>query len=179
MNIVLIGFKKCGKTTIGKKLEIFFKREFIDTDVIIEKIFEEKFSKKLSCYEIFKKNGEEFFRKIEKEAIKTLENTDNMIIAIGGGSLLDKDNICILKKRGFFVYLETPLDILKKRVFGKNKKNIFSSRLLDFEASFLKRKKIYKEKAHLIIKTENKSVLELARDIYSKLPSSYVKFRSN
>lgn len=115
-NIVLIGMPCCGKTTLGKGVAKKLNLKFIDTDEFIEK----KFSKSTS--EIIEQKGINFFRNIEKEVIKKISTCENTIIATGGGTILNGENILNLKKNGIFIFLEREIeDILKNENFIKNR----------------------------------------------------------
>ena len=81
-NIVLIGFMGSGKTSVGKRLSLVLKREFIDTDDFIEK------REGMTINEIFKEKGEEEFRKIERELYKRFSTPKKKIIATGGGVIV-------------------------------------------------------------------------------------------
>lgn len=100
-NIVLIGFMGSGKTSIGKKLSLVLKREFIDTDDFIEK------REGMSINEIFEKKGESEFRKMEKELYKRFSKPKKKIIATGGGVIKNPANIANLKKGGVIIYLKS------------------------------------------------------------------------
>ena len=100
-NIVLIGFMGSGKTSVGKRLSLVLKREFIDTDDFIEK------REGMTINEIFKEKGEEEFRKIERELYKRFSTPKKKIIATGGGVIKNSANIANLKKGGVIVYLKS------------------------------------------------------------------------
>lgn len=105
-NLVLIGMPTSGKTTIGKILSEELGREFIDSDEeIVEKIG-------MSISEFFKKNGEAEFRKIEAQVIKEIALKQGAVIATGGGVILNKRNIELLKMNGKVIFLNRPLDML-------------------------------------------------------------------
>jgi shikimate kinase len=95
-----------GKTTIGKILSEELGREFIDSDEeIVEKIG-------MSISEFFEKNGEAEFRKIEAQVIKEIALKQGAVIATGGGVILNKRNIELLKMNGKVIFLNRPLDML-------------------------------------------------------------------
>ena len=110
MNLILFGFKGCGKTHFGKQLAEKMKRPFFDTDEIISARFS------LPCRDLYRKIGEEAFRLLEREAIRSLIHVQNAIIAVGGGAVLDPENVKILRRMGRLVYLEVNLETVKKRV---------------------------------------------------------------
>lgn len=105
-NIVLIGMPSCGKTTLGKMLAKGFNKKFIDTDEeIIKKVG-------ITIPEIFKKHGEEYFRNLESEVIKELSQNQSLVIATGGGAILRRENIDLLKQNGKIIFIDRPLDLL-------------------------------------------------------------------
>jgi shikimate kinase len=102
-NIVLIGMPGCGKTTIGKILAEKLKIEFCDVDKYIEK------TQGKSIPDIFK-NGEDYFRKIESEAVEEISSLWPKIISTGGGVVKNFHNIKLLKKNGIIVFINRPLE---------------------------------------------------------------------
>lgn len=112
MSLILFGFKSCGKTTFGKKLAAKLALPFIDTDRLIEKLVGEK----LSCRELVKQKGSAFFREKEREAVKSLIGKEKAVIALGGGTVLDPENVRILAKIGVLVYLRVDREALKRRL---------------------------------------------------------------
>ncbi|MDR2826305.1 MAG: shikimate kinase, partial [Deltaproteobacteria bacterium] len=88
MNIVLIGFKSSGKSTIGAILAQLAGMSFIDTDSLVESLFDERASIYLSCRGIYQKFGADYMRALEAEALKTIEDLDNCVVATGGGVVL-------------------------------------------------------------------------------------------
>ncbi len=105
-NIVLIGFMGSGKTSVGKKLSMDLKREFIDMDDFIEK------REGMSVNEIFDKKGEDYFRNAERELCVRFAEAKSKIIATGGGVIKSDENVENLKKGGVIIYLKsTPKQI--------------------------------------------------------------------
>ena len=92
MNLLLFGFKRCGKTYLGLKVAQKMHMHFLDTDQMIEDLFTARHHKTLACREIVHDHGIHFFRELEKQVIYSLENTTNTVIALGGGSVLDQAN---------------------------------------------------------------------------------------
>jgi len=109
MNIILVGFMGTGKTVIGKKLASKRGMKYVSMDEEIEK------KEKRSISEIFSKDGEPYFRKVEKEVAKELSNQDNLVIDAGGGVVLDEENISNLKASGRMVCLNASPDVIFKR----------------------------------------------------------------
>lgn len=152
-NIVVIGFKKSGKSTLGLSLSKKLNYRFIDTDRLIERTFDPKLGS--SYFEIYEKYGDHFFRKIERKVIHSLDGLSKTVIATGGGSVLDQKNLQTLKKLGKFVYLYLPSDLLKKRIeSGRSPPFLLS----DFEKTFDQRDEIYRSIADFTINLKALSV---------------------
>ncbi len=100
MLIFLIGFMGAGKSTQAKKLAARLNFESIDLDELIEQV------NKQSISEIFKANGEHHFRKIESEALRTISEQQNTVIATGGGTPCFFDNMQWMNEKGITVYLK-------------------------------------------------------------------------
>ena len=94
MNVVLIGFRGSGKSTIGKAISDRLGREFIDCDAWIEK------HTGLTIKEIFERHGESHFRTLESQAIGELSAMDGKVIATGGGAALKYQNMQVFKRNG-------------------------------------------------------------------------------
>ena len=99
-NILLIGMPGCGKTSIGKALSEKTGREFADSDDLIVK------TSGKSIPDIFAEDGEEVFRKIETDALKTLCKRSGLIIATGGGIVTRPENKNIIRQNGVVVFLD-------------------------------------------------------------------------
>ncbi|MBS0624451.1 MAG: hypothetical protein JSS32_00175 [Verrucomicrobia bacterium] len=141
MNLILFGFKGCGKTTLGQKLAERMRRPFIDTDDLVSELYAQMSQERLSAHEIAEKIGEPGFRALEKQAISSLQTVENSIIALGGGAILDPENVEILKKLGQLVYLEAKAETIKKRMLlGKTPTFLKST---TFEEMYRFRKPIY------------------------------------
>ena len=110
MNIILTGFMACGKSTVGKALSELCGMKYIDTDSFIER------EQKMEISDIFADFGEEYFRNLECEAAKALSGQDNAVISTGGGFVLNKENINVLRKNGIVVNLNTDFDIIMRRL---------------------------------------------------------------
>jgi len=101
-----------GKTTIGKALANSLGRDFLDLDDVIEA------KESIKITDIFAKKGEPYFRKVEKEALKETAQKQNLIVACGGGIVLDEDNINLMKKTGKIICLQARADIVLDRTKG-------------------------------------------------------------
>lgn len=111
-NIILCGFMGCGKSTVGLLLSRKLGMSFIDLDTYIEK------KQGMSVSEIFAKFGEAYFRKAEKEAARELSEKNGLVIASGGGTVIDKENAEILRSSGKIVLLDLPVELISQRLEG-------------------------------------------------------------
>jgi len=110
MNIVLIGMRGAGKSTVGKRLAALMGKEFVDTDDLVEKRLGAPIK------EIVGKKGWGFFRSMEKRAIKDVSRGDHLVIAAGGGAVLDPENVKSLKKNGLVIWLKADGQVLQERL---------------------------------------------------------------
>ena len=103
-NIVLCGIKHCGKSTVGKEIAAILDMPLIDSDREIELLD----GKNRTCREIFKSEGEEFFRKLEAEVLEKLaSSSEKAVISLGGGALSNPYLSSELKAEiGFKLWLE-------------------------------------------------------------------------
>lgn len=114
MNIYLIGFMGVGKSTVARRLSKELDYELIDTDERIEE------SEGRSISDIFKDEGEDYFRSLEKELIEKLSCDDNLIVSCGGGIIKSDDNIDNMKKSGLVILLDASPEVIYMRVKDDN-----------------------------------------------------------
>ena len=120
MNIVLTGLKHCGKSTQAAMLAEKLGWKTVDADRAIERAFAASTGESLSCRDIYKSRGEEFFRKLEVGTITAFasgDNVENTVYSLGGGAV---GNIFlapeVLKKIGKVVYLQAEPLVLYSRI---------------------------------------------------------------
>ena len=111
-NIYLVGFMGTGKSAVGKQLAEKLKWQFIDLDTLIE------MKQRMAITEIFTKAGEAHFRRIEKKTLAEVSGENDFVFACGGGIVLDKDNIRVMKSTGKMICLEATADAILKRTHG-------------------------------------------------------------
>ena len=111
MSIVLVGYRGCGKTTIGRRLADRLWWPFVDTDDLVVK----KAGKSIA--DIFEQHGERRFRELEAEAVKEVAKLQEHVIALGGGAVLRKDSVDALRKADHkIVYLKCDPAELYRRI---------------------------------------------------------------
>jgi len=161
-NILLIGFMGVGKGTIARAFAKEYKVFNIDTDDLIESKENRKITK------IFKKQGEEYFRKLEQDTANWLENSvKNTLISCGGGFYKIKN----INKIGTVVLLDASFDWIYNRLStAKNAKSKLAKRPLfkDLKKArelYNEREKAYKEIADVVINVEDKDEKEILKEL--------------
>ncbi|MGQ9647953.1 MAG: shikimate kinase [Thermodesulfobacteriota bacterium] len=110
MNFVLIGYRGAGKTTVGRRLSAFLQKGFVDTDDLIEE------RQRTPIGEIVKTYGWDYFRAIERRVISEISNHDDLIVAAGGGAVLEPENVKALRRNGFIIWLKADIQVLLQRM---------------------------------------------------------------
>ncbi len=164
-NIFIVGAMGSGKSSIGRLLAKKMKREFVDTDHEIEKISNYDIST------IFEKYGEEIFREKETEILISLNGIKNHIIATGGGIILKKTNINIMKESGLIVFLNINLKTQFKRVKYRKHRPLLKNINLEEKLRILKNERdtIYKTISDYIIDVSDKDKNTIVEEIENKL----------
>jgi shikimate kinase len=110
MNIVLIGYRCTGKTSVGRAISERLGKAVVDTDDYIEK----KAGRPIS--NMVEEEGWDFFRDREKEAIQEITSSDDLVIAAGGGAVLSHANVANLKRNGVVILLKATNETIFKRM---------------------------------------------------------------
>lgn len=150
-----------GKTTIGKMLAKQLKMPFFDSDREIEK------RTGVSIALIFELEQERGFRSREKAVIKDLTSQDGIVLATGGGAILDPENRSQLQSGGHVIYLKAPIDQLLKRTSHDNSRPLLQTpnpkKTLEEIMSI--REPLYTEVADTIINTHSNSTRKVVDKI--------------
>jgi shikimate kinase len=109
-NVVLIGSMGCGKSSVGREIARRSGLSFVDTDQLIRQKFEK------SVPEIFALFGEQVFRDEEHSALSSLQTSQHIVLATGGGIVVRTDNHALLKRLGIIVWLVADEEIVWERV---------------------------------------------------------------
>ena len=149
-NICIMGLMGSGKSIIGKDLSKNLNLKFYDTDKEIEL----RTNKKIS--EIFKEEGESYFRDIEEKVCIEILTIDNCVVSLGGGSIISKKIRKIIKKNSYSIYLQVKLNNLQNRLKFSRKRPLLNKNLNNNEIlkNLLKDREKYYEKADLIINND-------------------------
>jgi shikimate kinase len=111
-NIYLVGFMGTGKTAVGQELAKKKKWQFLDLDRLIE------LREKRTIADIFAKGGESYFRRLESRVLKEVVSQNNFVVACGGGIVINKENIKVMKETGIIICLSATPEVILKRTSG-------------------------------------------------------------
>ena len=106
-NLVLTGMPGCGKSTIGALAAKLLDRRFVDTDALVVR------KAAMSIPEIFERFGEARFRELERQVAEELSSCSELVIATGGGTIVQEGAPEIFRRNGVICYLRRPLDLLQ------------------------------------------------------------------
>jgi len=160
MNVVLTGFMGTGKTAIGRELSKILNMKIVDIDDEIER------SREMKISDIFENFGEAFFREIETETIKKFSRADNIIISTGGGAVLRQENMDALRENGTVFCLNASPRTILDRTSGNDDRPLLKAEdpMARIEELLSLRRPFY-ERAGINIDTEDKTPLQVAREI--------------
>ena len=162
MKIILIGFMGAGKTTVAKLLAEKLRLEYVDMDdLVLEK------SAESSIKEIFDKAGELAFRELEIAVAKELQHRQNVVLATGGGVVMNKIILDYLGQGGVIVFLKTSYEESESRA-DKSTRPLFrdpvkAKDLYNF------RLPLYERYAGMIIETDKKTAKTVADELIRQL----------
>jgi len=165
-NVALIGFMGAGKTVVGEALAKKLNKQFVELDSLIER----KAGK--SIPEIFQQDGEIAFRELEIEITKEISKGKNLIIACGGGIVLNKINIDRLRNESIIVYLTASPRIILKRIVNDGEERPLlktPDKALEIQELLRFRKPFYERAADIKINTSKLDIDSVVEQIISKL----------
>lgn len=175
MNIILCGLPASGKSRIGTIIAKKLCWEFIDTDLLIEKTYHNHTSEPLNCRQIYKKEGSEVFRALEKEVITSLKSKNQCVIALGGGSLLLEENRVHLRDMGILIYLKASLRFIWKNLKARGLPSFLEKELPEehFKKIAIERIFFYEacSKFHILVEAiaEETAALEILNKLDKKI----------
>lgn len=160
-NIVLIGFMGSGKSTISRALSKVFAMEVIEMDQVIAE------REGMSISEIFEVHGEEYFRNLETELLRELQNRKGVVISCGGGVPMRDENVVEMKKNGKVVLLTASAETILDRVKNNHDRPLLeNNKTVTFISDLMtKRRDKYEAAADIIIQTDDKSAFEICEEI--------------
>ena len=168
-NLFLVGPMGAGKSTIGRRLAAHLALPFIDLDEEIER------RNGVSVALIFELEGEAGFRQRETRLIEELSERDGIVLATGGGAVLDSTNRHLLHAHGFVLYLATSVAHQLYRLARDGKRPLLQApdRRERLEAMAQLRNPLYEEIADMTVHGSNISVAQAARQIAAQLETRW------
>jgi len=171
MNIVLIGFASCGKSTVAAALCGRADMRHIDLDRVVEERYAKRTGARLSVRQIFGEIGLGGFTGLENDALKSLSEMRDSVLSTGGRTPIDAANRVCLKSIGSIVYLKCGIDTVIGRMKKKGAPLTMGGTPEEIKAEFEKRDPIYAALANIVIDNESLTPDEAAEEILKRLSS--------
>lgn len=165
-NIVLIGMRGSGKSTVGQLLAATLGREFVDLDRLLEK----QTGKSIPA--LVGKHGWDYFREQESKLAQDVGTCRNAVIATGGGVILRAENVVALKAHGQLILLDTSLDTMVSRLKDKTDRPTLTGvkdLRQELESVLEERRERYLRSADIRVVTDNRSPEEIAHEIIQRV----------
>jgi shikimate kinase len=166
MNIVLIGYRGSGKSTVGRTVAARLGRTLVSTDAEIVKRAGQ------TIPEIVAEHGWDYFRDLESRVCKEFSGLDGLVIDTGGGAILRLENVRDLKKTGTVFWLTASVKTIAKRIGGDTQRPSLSgtkSFLEEIQDVLSERIPKYQAAADYVIATEGRSVAQIADEIVAMI----------
>ena len=150
-NIILCGFMGCGKSTVGALLAKKTGMPFVDLDVYIEK------KEKKTISRIFADKGEEYFRELERQAVRELSEKSGMVIAAGGGTLTFRGNVDAFRETGRIILLDLPVEAISERLKDDTKRPLLNrpDKEKAMRELYDKRLPLYRSAADIVVNADD------------------------
>ena len=173
--IALIGPRGCGKTTVGRALARLLDGECVDTD---ERIAERE---SRSITDVFVTEGETGFRRRECEAIREVVQAPPAVISVGGGAVLNEQNVDALRAVATVVWLRAPAETLYQRIstdpatLGSRPRLTDQAGVDEVRRLLAERAPLYQRASHFQIETVDRDPKEIAEEIVRRAGSGSSK----
>lgn len=166
MNVVLIGYRGTGKSTVGKLVAERLGRVLVSTDAEIVKLAVQNIP------EIVEQHGWEYFRDLETKICQDLAGRDGVVIDTGGGAILRLQNVEKLKRTGKLFWLTAPVEAIAKRIGADTQRPSLTgtkSFIDEIQDVLRERTPKYQAAADCIIETDGRSAMQVADEILERL----------
>jgi len=166
MNVVLIGYRGTGKSTVGRVVATRLGRPIVSTD---KEIIRRAGS---SISDIVAAHGWDYFRDLESAVCQELAEQNNLVIDTGGGAILRQQNVDVLKRNGRLIWLTASVETIAARIGGDTQRPSLTgtkSHVEEIRDVLTERTPKYQAAADLTIATDGSSVDELATTILKQL----------
>ncbi|RLW56135.1 MAG: shikimate kinase I [gamma proteobacterium symbiont of Stewartia floridana] len=156
-----------GKTTVGRQLAEYFRKEFIDSDLEIQR------RTGVDIPTIFEFEGEEGFRQREQEVIDELTQREEVVLATGGGAVIREQNRKALSSRGLVIYLHCTVEQQFERTHRDKNRPLLQTDdpMAKLKSLMAERDPLYRQTADLLISTEGRNTQAVLQDIRKQINS--------
>lgn len=165
MNVVLIGYRGTGKSTVGKIVAARLGLILVSTDAEIVK------SAGHTIPQIVEQHGWEYFRDLETKMCQDLAGRDGLVIDTGGGAILRPHNVEVLKRTGKLFWLTASVETIAKRIGSDTQRpSLTGTKSFVDEIQDVLRERLpkYQAAADEVIETEGKSVSQVADEVLAR-----------
>lgn len=152
-NIVLIGMPSCGKSVTGVILAKILNKKYVDVDLMIQ----ESAGKRLQ--EIINEDGIDAFKELEEKVLLSID-VSNAVIATGGSAVYYGAAMEHLKKTGTAIYIDVPLDDLKRRLRNIKTRGVAMGKGQTLDDLYNMRKPLYEKYADITVMSGNHNTME-------------------
>lgn len=163
-NLVLCGFMASGKSTVGRMISRDSGMPFVDTDMVIER------QTGKPVREIFASAGEPAFRDLEREVIARESGRRGVVLAVGGGAVLDPVNTERLRSTGVVYYLSVSPEEVERRATG-DERPLLQGGIEETRSLMASRRAAYLGAADMTIETDARAPGEIAREVLADFRS--------
>jgi shikimate kinase len=166
MNVVLIGYRGTGKSTVGKLVAARLDRVLVSTDAEVVK------SAGQSIPEIVEQHGWEYFRDLESKVCQELAGRNGLVVDTGGGVILRSRNVDLLKGTGRLFWLTASVSTITERIGHDTQRPSLTgvkSFVDEIQDVLRERTPKYQAAANCIIETDGKSAAQVADEILARL----------
>ncbi len=166
-NIVLIGYRCTGKSSVGRTLAKELHRAFLDTDAMVE----ERTGRSIS--DIVRQDGWPRFREIERQIVQDAASLHHAVISTGGGVVTDEQNRQALKRNGWLVWLRAGAEIIKSRMQGDKTRPSLAGddAIKEVDEVLMLRTSLYEKTADDAVDTDHLSTEQVAESVLRRLPA--------
>ena len=166
MNVVLIGYRGTGKSTVGKIVAARLGRTLISTDAEIVKRAGQSIPK------IVAQHGWDYFRDLESQVCGELAGQDGLVIDTGGGAILRSENVEQLKRNGTLFWLTASVEAITQRIGRDNQRPSLTgtkSFVEEIEEVLRERTPKYQDAADHVITTDSRSIVQIVDEVLARL----------
>lgn len=166
-NLILIGFKGCGKTRIGSILARQLGWDFLDLDELLERLYLSEQGEALGFREIYRRHGKDHFRDLEGRALKIALQRGRQVLALGGGTLTSNPDLLPLCQSHLLLYLAVEPAVLFERIMAGGLPAFFdpSDPKGSFEELYRQRAPLYESVARYTFDNTSREAEKVAEEI--------------